>query len=494
MSRRHLLIAFILVTTIAVAIPNEITNAGYLDVRDSECWDCHTGDDIPLREMFEVVSSETTSEIGEQFAYEVRVENSWVAELIRLEGGLNIANAPSLGFSSVQPPELGDVVRGTIPVVDYTDTANINEITQVQSAVVVGYVDAGVTDLKITLTPENTDPNIGPQLEARIFPGRTTPSNQPAFNIEADGPGQSAVLHLESGQEIAEEGFGSWALEVRTTPVGVGGSPSNLLSDIKFSVTFDKYYNVTGENVQFLSRTVNLEAGQSTAFGWILVAQTPPGPGEFVTVNMNTTSLYIHDASSYPDHSYIHRNFNFAVSDEGGLAKFEGTPQTGAMQNLQLGVSVTTISEAIGYISAFLLVASVYTGGMFGKATRRQQNKWFGSAKRRVAFHNFLSYGIVMAALIHTVLFISPWENSFHWTNGLIWGGIGLLALFALGVTGAIQVPMIRKWNYATWRWTHFGLAIAAIVFTLVHMFLDGSNLSAIQDVVEWKDPFDPRV
>jgi hypothetical protein len=283
-------------------------------------------------------------------------------------------------------------------------------------------------------------------------------------------------------------------LEVRATPVGVSGSPSNLVSDIKFTVTFDKYYNVTGENVQFLSRTVSLDAGQSTAFGWILLAQSPPGAGEYVTVNMNTTTLYLHDADSYPDYSFTYRNFRFGLTEEGGQVKFEGSPQAGAPQNLALGVSVTTISEAIGYVSAFLLLASVYTGGMFGKATRRQQNKWFGSAKRRVAFHNFLSYGIVLAAVIHTILFISPWENSFHWTNGLIWGGIGILALLALGVTGAIQVPMIRKWNYSLWRWTHFGLAIAAVVFTVVHMFLDGSNLAPLQDVVQWTDPFDPRV
>ncbi|MGB1697800.1 MAG: ferric reductase-like transmembrane domain-containing protein, partial [Thermoplasmatota archaeon] len=397
------------------------------------------------------------------------------------------------------PPNLGETILGAIPPVDLTDTSNPGNFLNEQTDFVNGFVEAGTTDLKITITPENTDANIGPQLSARMYPGRSEPPSSPTTNYraQAPGPGQPAVLHLQSGSDISDAGFGTWTVEVYLTPVSAGGSPTNVVGEVAYSVTFDKYYNVTGENVQFLSKTVSLDAGQATAFGWILVANDVPGPGEYITVDMNTTTYYLHDAhesSTYPDYAYINRNFRFDLSAGGEGLQFSGTPQTGTTQDLALGVTVTKISEIVGYVSAVLLIASIYTGGMFGKATRRHQNSFFGAAKRRVAFHNFLSYGIITMAVIHLVLFVGPWEKSFYWTNGLIWGGIGIIAMLLLGVTGAIQVPMIRKWNYATWRWTHFGLAIAAIVFTLVHMFLDGANLAPTLDFVEWKDPFDPRI
>jgi hypothetical protein len=61
--------------------------------------------------------------------------------------------------------------------------------------------------------------------------------------------------------------------------------------------------------------------------------------------------------------------------------------------------------------------------------------------------------------------------------------------MLGLGVTGALQVPMIRRWSFAAWRWSHYGLAVATIVFTLAHMGLDGAHFSAVQDWLGWDDP-----
>lgn len=65
--------------------------------------------------------------------------------------------------------------------------------------------------------------------------------------------------------------------------------------------------------------------------------------------------------------------------------------------------------------------------------------------------------------------------------------------MFGLGLTGAFQVGMIRRWNYAAWRWSHYGLAVGAILFTLVHMALDGVHFDFIQETIDWTDPLDPR-
>jgi hypothetical protein len=51
---------------------------------------------------------------------------------------------------------------------------------------------------------------------------------------------------------------------------------------------------------------------------------------------------------------------------------------------------------------------------------------------------------------------------------------------------------MIRRWNYATWRWSHYGLAVASIVFTLVHFALDGAHFGFVQEWLGWNDPIVP--
>jgi hypothetical protein len=139
-------------------------------------------------------------------------------------------------------------------------------------------------------------------------------------------------------------------------------------------------------------------------------------------------------------------------------------------------------------VSTFLLVFSMITGGVFGKATRRWQNHLFRSAKRRVAFHNFVSYLLTFFAAAHTALFL--WEPGFPWTLGMIWGTGALVAMMLLGVTGALQVPMVRRWNYATWRWTHLALALASVLLTIVHVLLDGANFTEFAEWVGWDDPF----
>ena len=42
-------------------------------------------------------------------------------------------------------------------------------------------------------------------------------------------------------------------------------------------------------------------------------------------------------------------------------------------------------------------------------------------------------------------------------------------------------------------RYPDYGMAIAAIVFTLVHMALDGVHFGFVQEAIDWNDPLDPR-
>jgi hypothetical protein len=153
-----------------------------------------------------------------------------------------------------------------------------------------------------------------------------------------------------------------------------------------------------------------------------------------------------------------------------------------------IAIPLARLSEAVGYASSFLLISSIASGGMFGKASRRGLNRLFQSAKRRVAFHNVLSYWLTLLAAAHAVLFL--FQDVYAWTQGILFGGLAIAAMLGLGVTGALQVPMIRRWDYATWRWTHYGLTVATLLFTLIHFLLEGANFVAVQNALHWHGLF----
>ncbi len=499
MSKRHgvgprsgrLAIAFILAVTAftaATAKDNPLSDTGYQAVEDTSCFPCHVTWSPPLKDFVVLVPDAAASgEVGGDLEYTLRIDNTWITDLLRFEPAMDIGNAPSLGFVTDQAPDLGRIIQGVIDA-----SGNDLPISSRATSVPI-VVEAGVTDLRITLEPDNQNPTTGPDLILNLYPGQTDTSGTPTATQDATGGGGVEVFHVSGAAEISALAFGDWTLEIVSKPLtqnpGAGG-----LADVPFSITVDKYYNASAETVKFLQRETTVTTGGSTAFTWTLAVLDTPAAGESVRLTANVTGYYEHDDSSTEDWSYTHHSIEvpLVACPEGGACF--GATDTIVVTSPDVGVSMSRISEIVGYVSAFLVLASIYTGGMFGKASRRQLNGVFQSAKRRVAFHNFLSYGIILAAVVHTVIFLWPGlEGNYHWTQGLIWGTLSILAMFGLGITGALQVPMIRRWNYAIWRWSHLGLSFAVIAFTVVHVLLDGGNFGEVQEAVGWTNPLDPR-
>lgn len=492
--RGHLGVALLLATTAfaaGAAYVNEITSAGYLPVEDTPCYPCHVSwSPVPLRDFVSLVPATGVSgTVGQQMEYTMRVNNIWLSDLTRFEPSLDVTNAPSLGFVTDRDPDLGGLVTGVLaPAATPTNGA---------SGFVHVDIEAGVTDLQIRVEPANSDALLGPDLIVRIYPQTEEPQGTAAVVIDEEtGGGTGESFHVTGSQAISELGFGTWTIEAQAKGPLAGGTLGGVLGD-EFSVIIDRWYNASEENVKFLSREETVKPGASTSFTWTLLVVGTPEAGEEVRLALNVTNFYEHDDSSTEDYGYTHHSITVPVAAlAGGGASFEEDSEVIVVTTPDVGVSLSRMSEIVGYISAFLVALSIWTGGMFGKASRRQLNGVFATARRRVAFHNFLSYGIIVAAVAHTVIFLWPWPNiegNYHWTQGIIWGNLAILSMFGLGVTGALQVPMIRRWNYAVWRWSHFGLSITTILFTVIHVLLDGGNTGAVQDAVNWTNPFDTR-
>lgn len=518
LSRPKLSVALLLVAAAFLAVGQaQVTDDGYIKPQDSNCWDCHgPGKDTPDMDPALIVRPDfSTTAVGESVDYKVAVENSWLGVVSGIRVTMDISDAPSVQFTGA----LGALDPVQIPGTVTIDPATISpeNLSQSYYTDILVSIENGTTDLILELTPDETDANLGPDFTLYVQPAESEdPENSIIDPINNAPKGGTETFHAKGGSDFGQYGYGTWKIRAEMTPLGTGIPPTldPAVGDVGFTINLRAWSNATGETQKVAVDDIGFGednvGGGASLFTFPLEVLSEPDASERIQLIINATFFHDHENSNDPDYwdatfdrtviSSLEIPLTTATSGPDTGSAIIGTDLSGTIVTGPVLVSVTIarISEVVGYASALLMLGSIYSGGIFGKATRRSMNKLFGSAKRRVAFHNFLSYGLTVAALVH--MFIFMWdvntglaEDGYHWLVGVLWGGPAILAMFALGVTGAIQVPMIRRWNYATWRWTHFWLAIAAIVFTLIHMGLDGQNFAWLQNSIDWNDPLVPE-
>ncbi len=491
LSRAAVAFALMLAATAAVLAQPAVDE--FVPLRETRCWECHKDWVPPLKEMYNIVPPpQAGAMVGDQFAYTVQVQNPWLSELTYVEAGLDIAQAPSFRFAGGQP-DLDVDLPGSIPV-------NPTMPTGPHSAHEVVVIPDGTTRLTVELIPDNGNPATGPDLRLAIYPGASDASGTPREIINNASNGGTERFEVATAQEFRDNAYvyGNWTFEARLhiadpAEPGLPGVPTN----VPFRLVVHAEVDNADDTLAYVIRNQVVGPGQSMLLTWNLEVAAIPPQNETVVVTVNATGYYEHPPSANAiDEANFTRSLEILGVADGDHANLVTGAVIAAPNNSVTTVTLDKLMEAVGYAAAFLLVVSVWTGGMFGKASRRSLNTLFGSAKRRVAFHNVLSYGVILASFGHLVGFVI--ELFYYWTLGIIWGGIAIIAMVGLGVTGAMQVPMIRRWSYGFWRWSHYGLAIAALVFSLIHIVLDGANFSFIQEPLGWegrlKDPFDPRL
>ncbi len=485
MMRSRLRVAALLLTVaVAGAVVAQGQGGGVQEELDGDCFSCHQHE-MPLRTMY-VIQPPPTLEVepGQSFEYQVKVNHVWTTKLnLRaFTASLDLSEAPGLRFVGEEIPPVVGTQQGTIPL----DLATLD---RPQAAQLQVEVPAGATDVLLVVVPSDTTP-AGPDLSLTV-----KPSAGDNIRVNNAGPGQPEVFALQGASQVAAAGFGNWSVEVSYRPIDPNAVPpvsTGTRQGVDFTLNHGVWFNTTGATKQFVFKEGPITGGQAMLLTWQLQASEEAVTSEqVVRARVNVTAHYDHTDAGNPDYGNYTKGAQVLLSalgtGEGLVLQDPDAQGTILIVSPDSGVTMARVSEAVGYATAFLLLGSVWTGGMFGKASRRQLNSVFGSAKRRVAFHNFVSYALTAAAIAHLVLFII--EVRYHWSLGLIWGGVALLAMFGLGVTGAIQIPLIRNWGYPAWRWTHLGLAIASLAFTVFHMLLDGANFVDVAQAVGWEDP-----
>lgn len=464
--------ALLIIASLAAA-----QEGGYQEASSTRCWDCHApGKWNPaMRPAFAVDPGAAV--FGSETLLEPRIVNTWRGELSQMTLEIDISAAPGMAFIGGEAPYHNET-RGKLTF-DHTDPSMVNRAHTTQVEITV---PSGASALRISLSPDDVGP-LGPDLSMAVV---DAVSNDAFTTIDDQGAGGDETLSLQDAATIAAHGSGIWVIEAGARLAGTDGHLDPQVNDVGFHVSVDAWFNTSLERTVVLEAPGPLQPGVAQPFT-LPVSAADVAPGEAITFTARARLFYEH-GNDYPDEAFIVYTETFIVG-----ADESGAPMLGVQSFVvpvpTEGLGLAAVSEIIGYAAAFLMVASLLSGGILGKRSRRAMNRLFVTARRRVAFHNFLSYGIIAAAIGHLVLFVI--EIQWHWAWGLLWGGLGILSLFALGFTGALQVQIIRRLGFRSWRWIHFGVAIAAVVFTVIHVLLDGSHFE-VRDAIGWTDPLVP--
>ena len=494
MGLASLVAASVLVLALAQA------QVGHSDsVEGSKCWTCHrpggTVEGTPLRSVYSLHPPGSLAlEAGTPTPLRLVVQNDWLAVLHNVVGTLDISKAPSLAFQPPPEPVLGVKRTGSLPF----DATQVNQPER--SLVLKIPVPAGATAVRVTLAPDRATGADAPDLRMRIWGDGVATTVDRATSIDQAGKGANEVFHAP-GDAVAALGYGNWS--AAAVQAGFSAKPDAAALEAQgVTVTVDSWFNLTGERSQIAGSAARLDGKgdgpKTTMLQWNLFVRSPPTSGEELVFTVNAVASFVHPPqfNAVDDWAFT-QTLRVPIQPPPKTTgagppvttiTLNTTPQPPTLDAVEVSqLSEKSLGEIVGYFTAFVMVVSLITGGLLGGASRRGLNKLLQSAQRRIAFHNLTSYLILLAAAVHTGLFLH--ESEFPWTLGLLWGGLGILALVILGVTGAWQLHLIRRWHYTPWRVVHYTSALLAVAFTILHMGLDGIHFVDFQRSIHWQDP-----
>ena len=269
------------------------------------------------------------------------------------------------------------------------------------------------------------------------------------------GAGRHAASVKVDQTNVTRAGPGTWKANVKYQ----GFAPTAA-----YKLSYTVYYNLSQSKELVLNGPALLKPGEQYTFSFTVNAKD---------VEALQSMRYGGRGEAY------HQHTDKSIGDEGDYDKWNTIQfQTGSTLkigsiNVDAGGSVSLFEpvlrrwgQVLGFAGSFLIIPSLVFGGTFGKSTVEPLNAWFGGARRRVLFHNSMSFWLLGIATLHMFLFF--YEAFWNWSHGLVWGGLALASMIGLGVTGATQRSFVARWGFTRWRFVHFAMGILVVVFVAV--------------------------
>jgi hypothetical protein len=443
------------------------------ELATADCYGHHKQEGFRSMDLFPKVLDEVPK--GQAFPVELTIKNPWLHQLKDVSAYVNISDAPGLEFPGAKPPvelnKTGEAAGATTQGMAYgkTDykTQALTGATEIYASVVGAPTTVPGGILQPGRVANNSDYHIvftGPG-GAKVEADPKTPA---AYDINSQDHQRIVAAHVNTSTLLAA-GPGEWTASV------MHGSAVSTTYDLYMAT----YYNASQNTELVMKGPALLDPGQSYTFKFQVIAK-------------NVESLQRMRYGGRADAHHVHTDR--AIGDDGLYDKW-GTMElhTGAKLSYGQGGVDTQGSggvsvfepvlrrwgQVLGFAGSFLIIPSLVFGGTFGRGSVTWMNKWFGGPRRRVLFHNSMSFWLLGVASLH--MFIYFYEAFWVWSAGLVWGGLALAAMVGLGVTGATQRRFVARWGFNRWRYVHFAMGILVVVFTLIHMVADGSHFAAIR-------------
>lgn len=424
------------------------------------CLDCHEQEGME----YAVIRATPYNEIpvGETVDFDVVVANPWLHDTTSALVTVNLSEAQGVSFETADPLHQTENVT-----IDPGSTQNITfqvepgaTAVRVRMAQSEDPTDTGGNDVDTWLTlPDNSTATA-----AKDGLDTGDPVNQQLPGEPS--PAQTVEQIVINDDRLATTGEWTYSLE------RVSGNPQEPVE-----AQIDVLYNSTNTLSQRISQTIG--PGQSAN-------ATFPIKG---TENASATVQYEVTVTDFYEHPS-----GVQAQDEGN-ATLSGETSFGVGEQLQLGeagpvvpetppfnakMNARLYGELTGFIGLFMIPLSLVLGGAFGRRNVLAVNKLATSARLRVLWHNALSFFLLGISIIHLLLFL--YEPVYGWSVGMVWGGIGTLALIGLGITGGFQRRIARSLGYDKWRLLHIAMATGFVAATLAHVIVDGAHFDFLRD------------
>ncbi len=462
-------VAFLLALGAVAQIADDPRNTSdeYFDaVNDAQCYEHHLEDGfIPFGYRFTPAYSQLP--VGEVVPVEVQIRHVTqytVHEVWDMTVTVNTEEAPAVDIITPDLPE--DIEDRWEDTLQHNDEISSGEI----------YIGAGASGGRFEARVVETDP----PLHTIGVPG--------TLELNADGRTEEGAG--EVAMDLDRDFFQSRGLGNYTFATAwrspESQAPISATVEMNLTVTFTpEAKEVTFASEDLVLRDVPPPGERTVVVIPLRISEQTDEP-QLLDFDIRATARWEHQAEDDAplDDGIYHRFLTMQVIGGDELIEarqLEAPSPVGATINLY-----NMLTRLLGFIGLFLIVAAMFTGGVFGKKSRRWMNRFTGGAKKRVLWHSSMGFLIVLVATVHFSLALI--ETRHDISRGLFWGGLAWGLLISLGFTGYYQVRMIKKWNYRVWRHVHLWSAVAVVLFVLVHLIVEGTDLSAVRDLIPGTD------
>jgi len=430
------------------------------EIPQATCLDCHEGEGMQYAVIQSTPFIEVPTDQTQQFS--VTVANPWLHDITSSLVTLNLSQAPGLSFEKASDLDKNETVQVSLDSSTNVSFPVKRGATGLRAKMVQPPDESGQgfndVDSKLYLPTNGSISATSDGVDTGDPAGLKLPERQPS---QANTVEQIVV----NDDRLATTGNWTFSLERAS-----GDATQQIGAEI------DVWYNATDTQSQRITETIVPDEAANSTFPIRGLAQS----NVTVTYTVEVTDYYEHPQgvqSQDEGNATLEGERSFTVGNERVLG--QAAPAVPDQGDINWKLNARIWGEATGFIGLFMIPLSLVLGGAFGRKNVLWMNKVTRSARLRVLWHNALSFALLAISTLHLALFL--YEAVYDWSVGFVWGGLALLALMGLGITGGLQQRMARSIGYAKWRLLHVALATTFVTATLAHVLVDGAHFDFLR-------------